>query len=131
MLDRLKKVDNSLEPHVRVLHLAVILMIAAFLANVLLHDSRPASRGGLVLLMGVLITLGISARPSTTRRYLQRVREASRDGRFWWRLIGFVVVAVGHYLILSAKSATFLEEIFSAVILIYVWTYNVLQNSEG
>lgn len=129
MLDRIEEVEMSLEPYARVLRIIIMLVMAALFAVVLLQKEGLASRGGLILLIGVLLALGTSSRIHTTRRCLQRLREASRTSRFWWRLMGFVLVAVGSYLIFSDKSATFLEEIFSVVIVVYVWTYNVLLGS--
>lgn len=127
MLDGLEGSERSLGPVVRVLHIVVILMVFAFLSIGLLHDDRPASRGGLILLVGFLIVAGVSAKPITTRRYLQMLREARRTRRFWWRLIGFILVVVGNFLILRAESATFLEEMLAAVVMGYVLFYHVLQ----
>lgn len=125
----LKRLERIEERWRSVFRVVVTLLLGAYLAIVLLHDKSPASQGGLVLLLGVLIAIIASTKPITTRKHLQMVREASRSKGFVLRLIGFTIVVVGTCLVLAAEDATFLEEVFAILIMTYVWFCNVLKAS--
>lgn len=127
LLERLEKIEERLQPVFRII---MPPLLGAWLTIILLYRKSSASCGGIVVLWGVLIAIAASAKPMTTRRFLQMLREASRKKGFVLRLIGFIVVVVGTSLILSTEAATFLEEVFAITIMTYAWFCNVLQASE-
>lgn len=120
-----RKYDDYLEAHwaPRAMYWMVVTLFFAGLVFFFVTKDSPYAHAVILYLAGVLIVLA-SSRPRFTSilTIWKSLVRAKQHARFWWaRVFGFVIAVAGVVLLAMTEEATFLEEILTIFLLMYLF----------
>ena len=124
MLEKLEEYEKRLRP---VLLTIVVLLLSAYLTLFFFLDTSLRSRGAVILLAGVLVTVLLSAQPLTTKRLIEILKEERKSRGFYLRLLGFTIAILGTLIIFYSEASSFLELILVIIVMTNLFLYNVLR----
>lgn len=124
MLEKLEEYEKRWGP---VLLTIAVVLLSAYLVLFFFLDSSLRSRGAVILLAGVIVTVLLSTQPLTTKRLMEILKEEGKSRRFYLRLLGFAIALLGTLIIFYSEAASFLELILVIIVMTNLFLYNVLR----
>jgi len=124
MLEKLEEYEKRWGP---VLLTIAVVLLSAYLVLFFFLDSSLRSRGAVILLAGVIVTVLLSTQPLTTKRLMEILKEEGKSRRFYLRLLGFAIALLGTLIIFYSEAASFLELILVIIVMSNLFLYNVLR----
>lgn len=124
MLEKLEEYEKRWGP---VLLTIAVVLLSAYLVLFFFLDSSLRSRGAVILLAGVIVTVLLSTQPLTTKRLIEILKEEGKSRGFYLRLLGFAIALLGTLIIFYSEAASFLELILVIIVMSNLFLYNVLR----
>lgn len=124
MLEKLEEYEKRWGP---VLLTIAVVLLSAYLVLFFFLDSSLRSRGAVILLAGVIVTVLLSTQPLTTKRLIEILKEEGKSRGFYLRLLGFAIALLGTLIIFYSEAASFLELILVIIVMTNLFLYNVLR----
>ena len=124
MLEKLEEYEKRWGP---VLLTIAVVLLSAYLVLFFFLDSSLRSRGAVILLAGVIVTVLLSTQPLTTKRLIEILKEEGKSKRFYLRLLGFAIAILGTLITFYSEAASFLELILVIIVMSNLFLYNVLR----